>query len=87
MSPPIARRVLRSFHAAPAPSEEALTAREREVIELLAQGATYSEIGQILGIATNTVRTYIRSTYEKLHVSSKAEAAMEAARRGLLRRT
>ena len=86
MSPPIARRVLSSFHPAPTPRGEELTARERQVLELLAEGATYDEIGQILEITTNTVRTYLRSTYEKLHVSSKAEAAMEAVRRGLVRR-
>jgi DNA-binding NarL/FixJ family response regulator len=88
MSPPIARRVLESFRpmAVPRADEEELTSREREVVQLLAEGATYDEIGQILRISTNTVRTYIRATYQKLQVSSKAEAAMEAVRRGWVKR-
>lgn len=88
MSPAIARRVLRSF-AAPAADaerlERVLTERERAVVELLAVGATYNEIARGLSISANTVRSHIRSLYEKLHVSSRTEAAMKATRLGLLR--
>jgi DNA-binding NarL/FixJ family response regulator len=90
MSASIARRVLRSFRAPAepaAPEEPALTPREVEVLGLLARGCTYDEVARMLAISPNTVRTYIRSTYEKLHVSSKTEAALEAIRRGLIRRT
>jgi DNA-binding NarL/FixJ family response regulator len=88
MSPSIARRVLESFRPAAAarPDEGELTPREREVVQLLAEGATYEEIGQILRISTNTVRAYIRTTYQKLQVSSKAEVAAEAVRRGWVKR-
>jgi DNA-binding NarL/FixJ family response regulator len=87
MSPSIARRVLTSFrepaaNVATSPCE--LTPREREVTQLLAHGSTYDEIGQLLGISTNTVRTFIRSIYEKLHVSSKTEAVREAMRLGVV---
>jgi DNA-binding NarL/FixJ family response regulator len=91
MSASIARRVLRSFRAPPEPpaaaEEPSLTPREVEVLALLARGCTYDEVARMLAISSNTVRTYIRSTYEKLHVSSKTEAALEAIRRGLIRRT
>jgi DNA-binding NarL/FixJ family response regulator len=88
MSASIARRVLRSFRAPPVPvtEEPTLTPREVEVLALLARGCTYDEVARMLAISSNTVRTYIRSTYEKLHVSSKTEAALEAIRRGLIPR-
>ncbi len=89
MSPTIARRVLESFRPQPAapvvimdPSEKPLTAREREIVELLAVGATYNDIARMLSISTNTVRTHICATYRKLQVSSKVEVAREARRRG-----
>ncbi len=85
MSPSIARRVLRSFAQPVEPLERVLSEREREVVELLAVGATYNEIGRGLSISANTVRTHIRSLYEKLHVASRTEAAMKATRLGLLR--
>jgi len=86
MSPTIARRVLGSF-VEPAPSEGvALTKREREVTELLAHGSTYDDVARMLGISTNTVRTFIRSIYEKLHVGSKTEAVREAMRLGIVKK-
>ena len=92
MSPLIARRVLASFAeskrqatSAQAVAFPVLTPREREVTEQLADGASYDEIGRALGISTNTVRTFIRSIYEKLHVCSKTEAVKEAMRLGYLR--
>lgn len=94
MSPSIARRVLARF-AAPAPGDApprsdagrcALTAREREVTELLAHGCTYDEVGHTLGVTKNTVRAFIRSIYEKLHVCSKTEAVREAMRLGIIQK-
>jgi DNA-binding NarL/FixJ family response regulator len=87
MSPSIARRVITSFRD-PLPADDAppLTPRERDVVELLAHGSTYDEIGVALGVSTNTIRTYIRSIYEKLHACSKTEAVREAMRRGVIGR-
>jgi DNA-binding NarL/FixJ family response regulator len=75
MSSQIARKVVLSFQAAPAVNEaEGLSAREREVLDYLAQGFLIKEIGEKLGIGFDTVRTYIRRIYEKLHVHSRAQA-------------
>lgn len=76
MTSNIARKVVQSFqHPQPAdPAVEDLSAREREVLDLLAQGYLYKEIADGLGIAVPTVNTYIRRIYEKLHVRSRAQA-------------
>ena len=75
MSSQIARKVVLSFQGAPAVDEaEGLSAREREVLDYLAQGFLIKEIGEKLGIGFDTVRTYIRRIYEKLHVHSRAQA-------------
>ena len=89
MTTHIARKVVQSFQAsaaatAPAvaaePAEE-LSPREREVLDLLSQGFMYKEISDKLGISFETVRTYIRRIYEKLHVRTRTEAVAKALRR------
>lgn len=83
MSTHIARLVVQSFQrpvAAPEPVEE-LSEREREVLDLLSQGLMYKEIAEKLGIGFETVRTYIRRIYEKLHVRTRTEAVAKALRR------
>src|SRR6266536_2065333 len=52
----------------------ALSKRELEVLALLVHGHTYADVGLGLGIAEGTVQTYVKRIYEKLDVSSKAEA-------------
>ena len=75
MSSQIARKVVLSFQNAPVSNDaEGLSAREREVLDYLAQGFLIKEIGEKLGIGFDTVRTYIRRIYEKLHVHSRAQA-------------
>lgn len=76
MSSPIARKVVQHFHlAGPAPtSAPDLSPREREVLDLLASGYIYKEIGDKLGISAETVRTYVKNICEKMHVRSRLEA-------------
>jgi DNA-binding NarL/FixJ family response regulator len=76
MTANIARKVVKAFHqiAAPQPQAADLSARESEVLQLLAQGYLYKEIADTLGISLPTVNTYIRRIYEKLHVRSRAQA-------------
>jgi DNA-binding NarL/FixJ family response regulator len=86
MTPEIASRVVQLFREyAPAPKTDySLTAREQEVLALLAEGFSYNRIGAQLGISANTVRNYIRAIYEKLHVHSRSEAVSKALRRRII---
>jgi len=79
MSSQIARKVVQNFFrndAPPGKNGEAveLSGREREVLELLAQGYAYKEIGDRLTLSTHTVNAHLRHIYEKLHVRSRAQA-------------
>lgn len=70
----IARKVVQAFRKQQVPELEQLSTREREVLELLARGLFCKEIADVLQIRLNTVYTYIRRIYEKLHVRSRLEA-------------
>ena len=76
MSANIARKVVQSFQRAQPVlrTSDRLSARENQVLELLAQGYLYKEIADLIGISLPTVSTYIRRIYEKLHVHSRAQA-------------
>jgi DNA-binding NarL/FixJ family response regulator len=77
MSPSIARRVLDVFQkmkVAPVEVYLPLTDREREILNLLAKGLLYKEIGELLNITTGTVKQHIHKIYEKLQVSNRTEA-------------
>ena len=76
MTSNIARRVVLAFHRDEpgAPESATLSQREREVLELLARGYLYKEIVDLLNISRGTLNTYVRRTYEKLHVRSRAQA-------------
>lgn len=78
MSLQIARKVINFFHQTnPASEIENLSARELEILRLLAKGHRYKEIADQLSINIGTVRTHISHVYEKLHVNSRTEAAMK----------
>lgn len=51
-----------------------LSPREQTVLECLAKGLTYKQIAGQLQISIDTIRTYLRRIYEKLHVQSRTEA-------------
>ena len=77
MSSQIARKVVQSFRRMENQDDGEtveLSPREREVLELLARGYLYKEIAEMLKISVQTVNTYIRRIYEKLHVRSRAQA-------------
>jgi DNA-binding NarL/FixJ family response regulator len=76
MSAHIARKVVGYFQKEKEsnPAEIQLSSREKEVLELLAKGFLYKEIGDRLNIATGTVRQHIHKIYEKLHVQNRTEA-------------
>ena len=92
MYPSVAKRVLEEFaQKTPAPAEQEadapgvaqLTARERQVLRLIAQGRSNKEIGGELGIAERTVKSHISNIFAKLELSDRTQAAIFAHKRGL----
>lgn len=65
--------------------EEALTEREVQILDLLAQGKSNRSIGQALFISESTVKSHLSNLFTKLGVTSRAEAIALAARRGLVK--
>jgi two-component system NarL family response regulator len=65
---------------------EALTARQEDVLALLTAGLCNKHIAVRLGISVGTVKTHLRSAFERLQVSSRTEAIAAAERRGILPR-
>jgi len=61
-----------------------LTARELQILELLAQGSTNKQVAQTLNISDNTVRHHVNNIMEKLEVSDRTEAVATALRSGVL---
>ncbi|MEZ5313894.1 MAG: response regulator transcription factor [Thermoanaerobaculia bacterium] len=84
MSPEIARKVISSFRriAPPAEEVERLSPQEARLLSAIASGKSYNEAAKEIGVSINTVRTYIRSVYEKLHVHTRSEAVAKALRSG-----
>jgi len=85
MSRQSARRVVQFFQQIDqmpagtqrAPEIASLTEREEQVLASLAKGHIYKEIADLLNISFETVRTHVRSIYEKLHVHSRTEAVLK----------
>jgi DNA-binding NarL/FixJ family response regulator len=79
MTPQLARRVVQLFSAPPTPASPVagLTPGEREFLDLLSKGYAYKEIADRLSISIDTVRSYVRTVYEKLHVHSRTEAVVK----------
>lgn len=96
LSAAIARKVLMFFRGAAMAArdqsaraeadltDEPLTAREHEVLVLIAKGLTMQESANMLGLTRNTVAGYVKTIYRKLNVSSRAEAALTARTMGLV---
>lgn len=90
ISPSVARRMMDFFvqheRHVPAPEAERLTAREKEVLILIANGLSVIEAAASLGISAHTARGYVKEIYRKLGISSRAEASLRASRMGLIAR-
>jgi two-component system, NarL family, response regulator len=61
-----------------------LTARELEILRVLAKGLTNKQIGKVLSISQNTVKNHVNSVIEKLEVSDRTEASTTAIQRGII---
>lgn len=79
MSGSVARKVVQSFHRMGESKKETenLSPRETEILQLLAEGYLYKEIAEKCSIGIETVRTYIRRIYDKLHVRTRTEAVIK----------
>ncbi len=87
LSPAIARRMLNFFHSDKPEPDAGLTPRERDVLTLIGKGLTLQEVADGLNITHNTSAGYVKVIYRKLNISSRAEAAIEATRMGLISRS
>ena len=79
MTPQLARRVVQ-FFAKPADGASSfarLTPGEKDFLDQLAKGYAYKEIADRMTISIDTVRSYVRTVYEKLHVHSRTEAVVK----------
>lgn len=72
---------MQAVRSQPAPQ---LGARKREILDLLALGHSYDQIGSALGLSINTVRSHVREIYASLEVSSKVEAVLVAVEHGII---
>ena len=95
INPSIARHLLKLFHTDPLSADAAkdqaqpalespITARETDVLTLIARGFKNAEVAKALDMTTNTVTTHTKSIYRKLAVSSRSEAVFEATQLGLI---
>jgi DNA-binding NarL/FixJ family response regulator len=88
MSPTIAGKTLRlfrdHFQAGGKYEDYKLSVREKEVLKYLVEGYSYKMIADRCGVSFETVKTYIKRIYEKLHVASMTEAVVKALKENLV---
>lgn len=90
LSPGIAERILKEFgrnwgrdNATHAEPDEALSARQRQVLTLVTHGLTYKEVGSQLNLSERTVKYHMGEIVQRLHLQNRAQAMHHAARAGL----
>ena len=87
VAPAIAYQMLGYFHQQPSFDNDAqLSDRESEILKLIASGKKRAEVAETLNITMNTVATHLKTIYSKLNINSRAEATLEAIRRGLIKK-
>lgn len=88
LSPSIAVHLMRRLQApaqtGPARQPVELSAREQELLRLIAKGLSYEEVAGLTGLRYNTIASYAKELYRKLQVHGRAEAAFEAVQMGLV---
>jgi NarL family two-component system response regulator LiaR len=86
LDPAIARKLIRELNQPPdlPRTEDPLTAREAEVLRLVAQGLSNQEIADRMVVSERTVRTHVSNILDKLHLANRTQAALYAVRKGLI---
>ena len=85
ISPAVARYFVEAFRAeVPAGDVKPLSDRETELLRALADGLTYADVAEQLGISRHTVHSHAKKIYDKLHASSRTQAIRTAKLSGLL---
>ena len=98
IQPNLARRLLKHFRVGevpppspngntkplPEPEGKKLSARESEILQLIAKGVSNNEAAQLLGLSKATIRTHLEHIYRKLEVTNRVEAVTEGLRKGII---
>jgi DNA-binding NarL/FixJ family response regulator len=90
LTPVLAKKLLQEFArpaevVAPSQSQDVLTAREREVLELMVEGVTSNrKLAKRLGVSENTVKFHVRNILDKLRLHNRAEVVGYALRHGMV---
>ncbi|MEU4393020.1 response regulator transcription factor [Kribbella sp. NPDC023855] len=79
----VSRKLIAGLASTPVPRNDGLTARESEVLKLIARGLSNAEIAELLFIGEATVKTHINNTFAKIGARHRAEAVRYAYRHGL----
>lgn len=86
LPPAIASKLAQRIHRGAAPDvADAVTGREREILQLMAKGLSNREIARALHISENTVKTHVSNVYQKLDVNDRTGAVTTALRLGIIR--
>ncbi len=85
MSPFVAQKVFQHFRNKDVQPDYKLTAREKEILQLLVKGNSYKMIANELHISVDTVKKHLQNTYHKLHVSCGTEAVAKALQQKIVR--
>jgi DNA-binding NarL/FixJ family response regulator len=84
LSPGISRTVVDAYLASSTPPQDPLTLRERQVLQLVAEGKTSKEIAAVLGISTKTTESHRTNIMDKLNIRDTAGLVRYAIRQGII---
>lgn len=84
MTPRIAHKVLLEFQQNVSSNESLLSAREEEIVKLIEQSLSYSQVSERLGISPNTVHSHIKKIYKKLQASGRSDVIKKAREIGVI---
>ncbi len=84
LSREIASSMLTQFHTLETPSESPLSPREEEILQLIADGQSTTEIAETLFISAKTVKNHLASIYEKLGARDRTQAVLAGVKTGII---